>query len=388
MNRAETLSLLHVITGLDVGGAERAMARVVEFAHHEGVRSSVVSLGRGGRVAEALRRQGTPVVELAVPRGRISPAALWRLRRLVMEQRPTHVHGWMYHGNLAAAFAVRRLADRPALAWNVRQSLDDIRGERPLTRAVIRANALLSRWPDGIVYNSARSCAQHSEFGFARARAEIIPNGFDLAGFARGESLRAGCRAELGIGEDTVLVCCVARYHPVKNHRALLEAVAGARRECPGVRLLLIGAGLDHSNPELAALVERLQLGEVVRLAGERDDVAAWLAAADLFCLPSLSEAFPNAVGEAMASGLPCVVSDVGDVTELVGDCGWIVPKGDTPSLRRALVAAVTSSAETRAALGRKARQRVADRYSIRRVGELYLDFYRRIARTASRPAS
>lgn len=388
MSRVEKLSLLHVITGLDVGGAERALARVVEFARGEGARSTVVSLGRGGRVAEVLRHQDTPVVELGVPRGRVSLAALARLRRLVKEHRPTHVHGWMYHGNLAAACAVQGLAARPALAWNVRQSLDDLRGERTLTRAVIRTNALLSRLPDGIVYNSARSLVQHSDFGFSRARAEVIPNGFDLDGFAPDASLRAGRRAAMGIGKEGVLVCCVARYHPVKNHRALLEAVVNVRRECPAVRLVLVGAGLDSSNAELAALVEGLGLGAVTRLAGEQADVLPWLAAADVFCLPSLSEAFPNAVGEAMASGLPCVVSDVGDVTDLVADCGWIVPKGDTPALTRALASAVTTTAEARAALGRKARKRVADNYSISRVGALYLDFYRRIARTATRATS
>lgn len=379
MSRAGRLSLLHVITGLDVGGAERAMARVVDFARNEGVDSRIVSLGRHGRVADELRRKGFRVDELGIGRGRVSIVGLARFRRIVEQVEPSVVHGWMYHGNLAASFAASTRGHGPVLAWNVRQSLVDIRQERPLTRAVIRLGAWLSARPSGIVYNSARSLEQHCGFGFSRERAEVIPNGFDTDEFAPDPATRALRRAELGVADDSVVVCCVARYHPVKNHKGLLKAMSVVRASCPRVRLLLIGSGLDDSNPEVVSIIERLALQDVVMLLGERDDVAQLLSAADIFCLPSIAEAFPNAVGEAMACGLPCVVSDVGDAPNLVSESGWVVPVGDDDALAGALTIVASLPRAARLEIGARARRRIEDAYSISSVGRRYLEFYRRL---------
>jgi glycosyltransferase involved in cell wall biosynthesis len=204
----------------------------------------------------------------------------------------------------------------------------------------------------------------------------VVPNGFDLARFRPDAAARASVRAELGLTTGTPLVGIVARYHPQKNVDGFVAAALAVARERPGVHFMLAGSGLEAANTTLTAPLAGSAAAPLFHLLGRRDDVPRLMAAADVLVLSSHGEAFPNVVGEGMACGVSFVSTDAGDAAEIIGDTGRVVPAGDMPGLAREIRAMLDLPAVEREALGRRARQRVQDRYDIERVVEQYQAFY------------
>src|SRR5215471_6042896 len=303
------IRVLHVITGLGTGGAEMMLVKLLSARQQGGIEAAVVSLtGRDGIVGERLHALGVAVEALEMTR---SPLSLFRLSRLVSSARrfrPHLVQGWMYHGNLAAS-AVGSLTTGPIpVLWNIRQTLYQLSDERWLTRAVIRVGAALSRRPSVILYNSALGAAQHEAIGYDGTKRVVIPNGFDCDQFRPSADARRDLRAELGLAPDTTLVGLVARFHPMKGHAVFLQAASLLARKHAALRFVLAGRGVTGGQPALARLIEELRLGDRMFLLGERSDIPRITAALDVACSSSLwSEGFSNAIGEAMACGVPCV---------------------------------------------------------------------------------
>ena len=180
---------------------------------------------------------------------------------------------------------------------------------------------------------------------------------------------------------DALLIGLVARVHPIKDHANFLRAAALFAVTCPQALFVLVGDGADTSNSALGCLIDELQLRERVRLCGRRTDIAAINAALDIATSSSWSEAFPNAIGEAMACGVPCVATDVGDVREMIGDTGVVVPPRDAPALAAGWSQLAALDAPARRALGQRARQRVIERYSLKSVSDQYADLYMSLKR-------
>jgi glycosyltransferase involved in cell wall biosynthesis len=205
----------------------------------------------------------------------------------------------------------------------------------------------------------------------------LIPNGFDTDLFRPDRRARDRIRGELGLGQQAVAVGLVARYHPVKGHAVFLEAAAMLGSARPEASFVLAGPGVGPENRELSERIGGLGLGDRVHLLGERRDVAALMAALDVGCLASEAEGFPNAVGEAMAAGLPCVVTDVGDASFLVGEAGVVVPPRDAAALAAGLVRLLDLGPEGRQRLGEAGRRRVARHFSLAAMLDRYDHLYR-----------
>jgi glycosyltransferase involved in cell wall biosynthesis len=282
----------------------------------------------------------------------------------------------MYHGNLAASIAGWFSCGNPPVVWNVRQSLYDIKHERPLTRWVIRANALLSSRADAIVYNSRTSACQHERFRFDASRTRIIPNGFDTEVFRPDEHARGDIRRELGLSDDAILIGMIGRYHPMKDHRNFLNAAGLLGKECPDVLFLLAGNEVDAGNSALGAIIEALGLEGRVFLLGERSDIPQLNATLDIATCSSWSEGFANVIGEAMSCGVPCVVTDVGDSSLIVGDTGRVVQPRDPEALAKAWHELIALGGYGRHELGERARNRVIECFSLVAVVRQYQDLY------------
>ena len=376
------MRILHVITGLATGGAERALYNTLAAGLSDSLDCQVVSLSDEGVYGERIRGLGVPVHALGMRRGVPSPGSVRQLRRLVRDVRPDLIQGWMYHGNLAASVAEWLAAERTAMAWNVRHCLYDISLEKPMTRQVIRANRLLSERPDAIVYNSNLSLEQHSDFGISRHRSQVIPNGFDLDVFRPDADTRRAQRDALGILPDARVVGYVGRFHAAKDQANLFRAAAEIAAKHPDVRFLIAGRRVDTSNPALAGIVP-VELEDRFAFLGERSDVQVLMQAMDVLCLSSAwGEAFPNVLGEAMASGVPCVATDVGDSRLIVGDTGVIVPPRDQKALANGLMSILSRPIEQRRALGDAARERIHERYSLSRIVNMYEALYERLVST------
>lgn len=367
--------VLHIITGLSVGGAERALYSLLAGGLSSPFEHQVVSLSGQGAFGPRLRQLGVQVESLELRHGISAINGLARLRRLAAHFEPDLIQGWMYHGNMVAGW-LRGLAQQKAvLAWNIRHCLPDLEFEKPLTRLVIRANRRASRKPELMLFNSSASKSDHAALGFCMERALVIPNGFSVQRWFADSAIGSSTREILGIPASALVIGHVARLHAVKDHPTFLRAAVQVARECDNVHILLVGTGVVADNPELLGLVPK-ELRPRFHLLGERDDIVDLMRAMDVFCLSSAREAFPNVLGEAMATSVPCVTTDTGDSAALVGDTGIIVHAQDQGALAHGLLRLVSKPVEERHALGAAARARIESHYSLESVVQQYILTY------------
>jgi glycosyltransferase involved in cell wall biosynthesis len=335
---APTREIMYVTTSLDGGGAERLLTNIV-LQPNVRDRISVVSLLPGGVFRSTLEDAGIEVTDLGVRRRVDALPGLFRLAALIHARRPAVVHGWLYHGNLMA-FMAAILARHPrtALFWGT--FCTEGQGDPWTVRLLRRMNVLLSRFVAGVVYNAEEARDFHRRIGFREPRSIVISNCIDPEVFRHDPKKREALRAELGIGDDEIIVAVVARVDPMKDWRAVRDAV----RDVPGIVTVAIGTGTD----QLPAQSRFIGLGW-------RDDVVRILSAADIFLLGSaFGEGTSLALGEAMLCGLPCVVTDVGGNSSLIGEAGIVVEPKDVAAMREA-VAQLARDREQRRALGRAA---------------------------------
>ncbi|MGY6273325.1 glycosyltransferase family 4 protein [Achromobacter denitrificans] len=379
---ARKLRILHIITGLGQGGAESVLFRLATYPGAD-AEHVVVSLTDEGIYGERLRAAGVAVHALGMKRGRVSLGGFMALRRLVAETRPDAVQTWMYHADLIGGLAAR-LAGVRAIAWGIRNSGEHLERSSRSARLVLRACALLSgSVPRAIVCAAQKAAERHADKGYRRERLVVVPNGYDLSRYAPDQESRARVRAQWGLAGDVPVIGCVARWDPLKDHANLLRAVAALVRDGrdAGLRCVLIGRGMAADNPELAALIDRLGLRERVVLAGPSDDVPAAMNGLDLHVLSSCAEGFPNVVAEAMACGVYCVVTDVGDAAYIVGDTGVVVPPEQAEALARGIETALREvAARGRERAGEPGRARVLENFDLARMVQSYIAVWRRIS--------
>ena len=339
--------------------------------------ASVISLTSISTIGAELQREGVPVQALGGRGGVLLPHQFWALLRAYRSARPDVVHSWMYHANVAAQVMVglKVCKVRPCLITSVRGAIHAPKEQKFLTRLIRRMDATMSGTSDLIVFNSSRSADQHAALGYDRQRIRVIPNSFDAEAFQPMPLERERIRQELGCAED-LLVGLVARFHLLKDHRTFLEAARLIVQRQPGCRFLLVGRGCDSQNKELTRWIRELNLGDRVITLGERRDVAAIDNALDIAVCASMSESFPNAIGEAMACGVPCIVTDVGDCPYLVGDPRYVVPARNPEALAEAILYLVGLPSDARAALGASARARVLSEFSTERIAGQFMDLY------------
>jgi glycosyltransferase involved in cell wall biosynthesis len=371
------VKILHVITGLYTGGAEMMLAKLVERMASGNDESAVISLTKGGPLADSIAASGIPVTLLDMPRAGRSVPGFVRLVRAMRRHKPDLVQSWMYHANLLAGLAAK-FAGRPPVIWGIRQSDLDPRISKPSTIAVARMGARCSRWlPRKVVCCAESARVVHEAMGYAPERMLVIPNGFDLDRFHPDTEARRALHGELGLPDTALLVGLAARCDPQKDHGSFLTAAGILHRQNPNAHFVLCGDGIDRTNTTLAGWIADQGIGAATHLLGQRTDMARIMAGCDVMVSSSaFGEGFPNVLGEAMAAGTPCVATGVGDSALIVGNTGRVVPPRDPSALAAALRDILTLSRGERRALGEQARVRVAEHYSIDAVTARYSALY------------
>jgi glycosyltransferase involved in cell wall biosynthesis len=380
------LQVTHIITGLATGGAEMMLYKLLSALDSAEFSSHVISLTDEGPLAERIRGLGVPVAALGMCPGRPSPLHVLRLARLLRQHKPDVVQTWMYHADLLGGLAAR-FAGRLPVVWNIRNSTLDPKTSKRTTRWTVQACAHLShRWPSRIVSCSETARKVHVGLGYEPSKMQIIPNGFDLSSFRLDAAARQRLRQELGLPNETPLVGAVGRFDPQKDYPTLIAAAHRLHVDRPDVHYVLCGDRLTSQNPQLQEWIASSELQDRFHLLGRRADMPAVTAALDLATSSSAyGEAFSNVVGEAMACGVPCVVTDVGDSAYLVAETGKVVPPRDPASLAEAWLALLSLPAQERAALGKAARQRIQDHFSLPAVAAQYAALYRELAAEGAR---
>src|SRR5260221_674304 len=244
------MKVLHVITGLEGGGAERQLVYLLRGAAGT-IQHEVVSLLDGGVYERDIRATGAELHTLNLARNRFSALAVFRLASVIRQSRPDIVQTWLYHADLIGLLAAR-LAGRAPVVWTLRSSQLELHHYSKLTGLTIRALSRLSRWPAAVLSNSTAGMNAHLAMGYRPRWAQVIPNGIDTNTFRPSESARQEVRAELGIGADTPLIGCIARYDPMKDHLNVFSAFA---RVAADAQLLLAGKGTEPGNHELTGQI-------------------------------------------------------------------------------------------------------------------------------------
>lgn len=359
-------TIVHIINKLHRGGAEVMLVRLLQAtAACPDERHVVVTLLPGGELRSSLETVDVEVHELGFGRGLPAPLAAWRGLCLLRRINADVLVAWLYQSAAFATLAIPFIG-RPRLIWNLRGTGKDPARSTMNGRLTVRLLRWLSRWPWAVAVNSRAGRIEHERLRFRPRRWAYLPNGFEEPRMPARRPARPEIRARFGLENDATVVVCVARADPQKDHATLLLAAERFLLEEPKTRLLLVGRGTD-------ALAIPSSVRTLVTALGERDDVAELLTACDIAVLSSaFGEGLPNAVAEAMLSGLPCVVTDVGDAADLVGPTGLVVPPGTVDDLAEAVLEMVSFGNDERARLGEAARQRVIDRYSMERSVRAY----------------
>lgn len=336
----QSKKILHIIVGLNNGGAEAVLYRLAAADTRRGNTHVVISMMDRGLYAERLERAGVEVHCLNMPRGKFGIAALPKLYRLLQSIRPDVVQTWMYHADLIGG-VMARLAGISAVSWGIRHAnLDPAQNGRSTVLVAKLCARLSGLIPGKIISCSEQAVKVHHAIGYEETKFVTIANGYELEIFKTDFAAAASVRRELDIADTQLVFGMVARFDHQKDHANLMSALGLLKKSGLKFVCILVGTGMDAGNLDLAALIKDADLLHNVRLLGPRNDIPAIMNALDIHVLSSLGEAFPNVLAEAMACGTPCVTTDVGDAALIVGPYGWVVPARSPQALADALRAA------------------------------------------------
>jgi glycosyltransferase involved in cell wall biosynthesis len=350
-----------LVRSLEVGGAERQLVELAKGLKRLGQNVVVGVFYKRGALLADLEREGIKVVDLRKTGRWDVLGFLLRTRRAVSESKSNLLYSFLGGANIVAA-AVRMLVPGTKLVWSIRSSDMDLSRYDWLHGVTYRLERLLSEQPELIISNSYAGRDFALDQGFPPSRVEIVPNGVDTDHFRPNPQLRAKQRVEWGLSNSHLAVGVLARLDPMKDQSNFLRAAAIAAEDRPELHFLCIGEGPERAR--LMALAAELGIAHRVNFAGRADPLTA-LNALDLACSSSaFGEGFSNAVGEAMACAVPCVVTDVGDSRLIVGDTGIVVARSNPD----ALASAILNLIGERQVKGERARRRIEENFSVHKM--------------------
>jgi glycosyltransferase involved in cell wall biosynthesis len=322
---------------LEYGGAERQLVLLAKGLLDRGHQPVVVVFYPGGPLQKKLVESGVPVRPLDKSGRWDVLRFLARLIRVLRQERPDVIHGYLFAENLLAVL-LKPLLPSTKIVWGVRNSGWDLSCYDWLFRVCFRLSCWFSKFPDAIIANSYVGRDYHLSLGYPDKTMLVIPNGIDTVRFCPDSEARRRIRSEWGVAEHETLIGIVGRLAPMKDHPTFLRMAALLMRDRKNVRFVCVGDGPLRYRAKLQVLADTLGLTKCVRWIGARHDIPAVYNALDLAVSSSdHGEGIANVVAEAMACGVSCVVTNVGDSAWIVGDTGKVVPTKDPPALKNAI---------------------------------------------------
>ncbi len=373
------IRILHLITSLDTGGAEISLARLLEGINHEKFESRVVSLIPIGAVGQKIRARGIQVETLGMPPGKPSIRGVAKLVQILRTYQPEILQTWLYHADLLGLLA-GKLTGVPSIAWNIRSAEMDFKEYRPLSGLVVKFCALLSSMPNTIIINSQAGIQHHQKLGYHPKTWQMIPNGIDTNFFKPDRKIGAQFRKEFQITNSSILIGLVGRLDPMKDHKTFLLAAAKVQQEIKQAQFICVGDGTSIYRKSLEVFAQNIGVKNII-WAGTQTDMPAVYNALDCLALSSKGEGFPNVIAEAMACGVPCVATNVGDVANIIGKSGKIIPVGNAEALANELLAVLNLSSTQKQALAFQARERIKTKFSIEEMVSAYENLYTELAK-------
>jgi glycosyltransferase involved in cell wall biosynthesis len=368
----EPLSVLLLARSLDPGGAERQLVELALGLKKRGHQVRVALFYGGGSLEGALRTASIDLIDLGKSGRWDGLAFLIRTAAAIRRLKPDVIYSFLGGANVVAAL-VRPFLGSAKLVWSVRNTEFDRSVDHWLARAGHALESALASWPNAIIANSEGGRAFAVGRGFPESKIAAVPNGIDTERYRPDSALRREQRRKLGLGDDEIAIGVLARLNATKDYPTFLRAAAGIAPRTPRARFLCVGSGSDLDT--LQRLASGLGISDRVQFTGELDAAMA-LNAFDIACSTSVTEGFSNAIAEAMACGLPCIVTDVGDSALIVGDCGVVVPPSSPGLLAQAIEHVLRRLDDHDPS---KPRQRIADEFSLDKMVDRTIEVFRQL---------
>lgn len=369
------ITIVHIINSLNVGGAERVLSNLVMGMDAKYFRNIVISLQDLGHWGSILQQNGIEVYALHMSKSPSSLPKIFKLWRLLRTCHPDYIQGWMYHANLIALI-IGKLAGVKHIYWNIRCSLMDLSKYKYTTTMVFNIGSWVAKIPTAIINNSRVSIQQHSKRGYNNKRLIYIPNGIDIEKFQPSAQIYHSFRQKHNLPEHAYLIGIIARYDPMKDHATFLRAAGILAQNRNDVYFVCAGKNVNSSNMELTKIINVCNIVNRVLLFDQVQNMQELYPALDYLTQTSVfGEGFPNVVAEAMACGVECFVTDVGDSLEVIGDTGHKIDIQDPEALAMTWRNALANK-DMHSERNPSARQRIVENFSMQKCISLYNDQY------------
>ncbi|MEH1954842.1 glycosyltransferase [Nostoc sp.] len=330
--------IVFLIRDLNYGGAERQLVTLVKALDKQCFDITVLCFYPSGSLSldKDLKDSGIPIICLDKQGRWHLFGFFWRLVQHLQRIHPDVLHGYVGIPNLLTIF-LKPFFPSTSMVWGIRSSNVNPDFDDWLGRLLFQLECSLSHLADLIIVNSYAGRAYYLTNGFPANKMTVIPNGIDIELFKPDQGARIKVRNLWGISEDTILLGLVGRLDIRKDHPTFLRAAALLSEERRDVRFVCVGSGSENYARELYELADKLGISNRVIWVQARADMSAIYNTLDIVVSSSYTEGFPNVIGEAMACGIPCVVTDVGDSAWIVGDIDVVVPPKNPEALKNAL---------------------------------------------------
>ena len=361
---------LFLTRSLHYGGSERQLIALAKGFRKRGASVAVATFYPEGPLRRELESTGVSVESLEKRARWDALGFFWRLVRLVRQIQPTILHGYLATANILTVL-LKPFFPSAKIVWGLRASNMELERYGYVDQIQSWVECKLSNFADLIVVNSHAGFDFAARKGFSQDKMVVIPNGIDVDRFHPDSVSRNGMRQAWGISDRDQLIGLVGRLDPMKGHDTFIKAATLLSRGRDNIRYVCVGDGPEVFKQKLLALSKEVGLGHRLIWVSASDDVGAIYNALDLVTsCSSYGEGFSNVIGEAMACGRPCVVTDVGDAKRIVGDTGYVVDPGNPPALVSAWQQALDAGAVEKTSRSQRARERVIEHFSLERLIE------------------
>jgi glycosyltransferase involved in cell wall biosynthesis len=336
--------ILHVITSLDAGGAEKALVELI-LVSKDKYQHSVICLKEQGNLSSILLKENIEVTAIGMKKNKIEIKKILRFFFLVSKARPNLIQSWLYHSDfLVSIYALLNPFHKFKVMWTLHNNNLNLAIIKLSTKLLVLILAVISYFqPKRIISVSESGAQTHIKNWYNKKIFSIIPPYIDFSKTKKyiSENSLMPYKQDIifnrkkEINKKIMIIGSLARWNIQKNHRLLCEGLGILKKK--GFRFCLVMAGreIDKTNNSLIKILKKnnLVINKDVYLMGEINDISSFFKLIDISLITSISESYPVAVIEAMYFNVPCIVSNVGDVKNIMGNQGWIFKNGDVADL-------------------------------------------------------
>jgi len=367
------MKVIHIIPSLVSGGAETMLYKLLKNKSTTNYEVEIVTLTSGDYYTDKIKEMNIPIHELNLKANNPLKSIVKLIKIL---KTADIIQSWMYYSDFLSFF-IGKLILRKKVIWGVRRSYLNKELMKSTTFYIAKLNSYLSKFVDKVVSCSIVGKDNHVEFGYSAKNMVVIANGFDINELDESDFIRL----EMNLTANTNILLNVARWELLKDHKTLLKAVNILKIQGIKFNLVLVGKNIDKHNVELNEEIRLNNVEDCVTLLGERKDIPYLMKAADFYISSSISEGFPNVIGEAMASSLYCIATDAGDTKYILGETGSVVESGNPEMLANGIIQATRLEHIEKQRLVSLALSRVKTEFSIGKIVSEYEKLYRNLMR-------